>query len=128
CRFVHSSDCKNLYNAAQSVLYKMGPAPRPLGSWILGTSPPPHLGTVLHLWRGYARGNSHRSEPNHRAWSSRCSISARNRGRWRWHCPSSQSAGRDDCVAEAAVVRERVSYDFDLLGLLEQGFFDELSG
>src|SRR6516165_11199480 len=26
-------------------------------------------------------------------------ISARNRGRWRWHCPSSQSAGRDDCVA-----------------------------
>jgi Integrase core domain len=28
-----------------------------------------------------------------------CSISARNRGRWRWHCPSSQSAGRDDCVA-----------------------------
>ena len=28
-----------------------------------------------------------------------CSISARNRGRWRWHCPSSQSAGGDDCVA-----------------------------
>ena len=26
-------------------------------------------------------------------------ASARNRGRWRWHCPSSQSAGGDDCVA-----------------------------
>src|SRR5262249_23098161 len=38
------------------------------------------------------------------------------------------AAARDDCVAEAAVVREPVSYDFDLLGLLEQGFFDELSG
>ena len=23
----------------------------------------------------------------------------RARGRWRWHCPNSQSAGRDDCVA-----------------------------
>src|SRR5262252_3207928 len=48
-QFVHASDCKNMYNAARSVLSKMGPAPRPLGSWILGTSPLRHLGTVLHL-------------------------------------------------------------------------------
>jgi len=26
CRFVHSSDCKNMYNAAQSVLYNAAPA------------------------------------------------------------------------------------------------------
>ena len=55
-------------------------------------------------------------------------YSARNRGRWRWHCPTPQSAGGDDCVAEDGVRSETVSRPV-LPAICDlQGDFQKLQG